>query len=202
MEFLNSEVRRNKDLHGRVVPMDSEDFRTHSVGFYKLADQWCGRHSKSQPRAHSPQPKDGDMSKHVFAADSGESDLTTTGTSEDFLALALGPSCPFLSTVVTNGQPPPLKFGDVALWREHKRSDSSAVTTLCGVSTANYGLLPPVSATFAQCDQPPLCNLAVPSHFGVSAQRAGGSASQPFWSRSTCGRGDHSGPRRCKDPFC
>ena len=80
MEFLNSEARRDKDLHGRVVPMDSEDFRAHSVGFYKRADQWFGRHSKSQPRAHLPQPKDGDMSKHVFATDSGESDPTSDPT--------------------------------------------------------------------------------------------------------------------------
>ena len=160
MEFLNSEARRDKDLHGRVVPMDSEDFRAHSVGFYKRADQWFGRHSKSQPRAHLPQPKNGDMSKHVFATDSGESDptsdpTTTTPTSADFPALARGPSRPFSSAAVTNGQPPPLQSGVVALWCAPKGSDSSAAGTLCGVSAANRGLLRPVLDTFAQCDQPP-----------------------------------------------
>ena len=49
MDFLDSEAQRDQDLHGRVVPMDAEDFCAHSVGFYKRADQWCGRHSKSQP---------------------------------------------------------------------------------------------------------------------------------------------------------
>ena len=116
MEFLNSEARRDKDLHGRVVPMDSEDFHAHFVGFCKWADQWFGWHSTSQPRAHLPQPKDSDMSKHVFATDSGESDPTSdpttmTLTSVDFPALARGPSRPFSSTAVTNGQAPP-----VAIW--------------------------------------------------------------------------------------
>ena len=34
MDFLASEARRDQDLHGRVVPMDSEDFGAHSMGFF------------------------------------------------------------------------------------------------------------------------------------------------------------------------
>ena len=56
---------------------------------------------------------------------------------------------------MTNGQPPPLQSGVVALWCAPKGSDSSAAGTLCGVSAANRGLLRPVLDTFAQCDQPP-----------------------------------------------
>ena len=168
--------------------MDSEDFHAHSMGFYKWADQWFGRHSKSQPRAHSPWPKDGDMSKHVFAPDSGESDLTTTTTtttttSEDFLELARGPSRPFSSAAVTNGQPPRLKSGDVALRCEHKGIDSSAATTLCDVSAANSGLLRPVWTLLRSVTSTPFCKVAT-SHFGASNWRAGGRASRPFWSLS------------------
>ena len=51
MDFLDSEVQCDKDLQGRVVPMDSKDFGAHSVGFYKWANQWCGWQLKSQPHA-------------------------------------------------------------------------------------------------------------------------------------------------------
>ena len=61
MDFLASEARRDVELHGHMVSINSAEFRTHSVGFYKHADQWFGRHSTSQPRVPLPQPKDGDM---------------------------------------------------------------------------------------------------------------------------------------------
>lgn len=38
LDFLDNEVQHGKDLHGRVVPMDSENCCTHCVGFYKWAD--------------------------------------------------------------------------------------------------------------------------------------------------------------------
>lgn len=54
MDFLDSEVHRDKDLNGRVFPMDSKDFGAHSVGFYKWANQSCGWQLKSHPCASSP----------------------------------------------------------------------------------------------------------------------------------------------------
>ena len=106
MDFLESEARRDRELHGRVLPMDSDDFRAHSVGFYQRADQWMGRHSTSLPRAPSPLLKDADMSKHVFAADPGSSDLSTAMTPVDTPELACGLSRPFSSAVVAEDQPP------------------------------------------------------------------------------------------------
>ena len=38
MDFLEDEARRDLELHGRVLPMDCEDFSAHAVGFYKRTD--------------------------------------------------------------------------------------------------------------------------------------------------------------------
>ena len=81
MAFLEEEARRDLEMHGRVLSMDTADFGAHSVGFFKRADQWLVRHSTSQPRAPSPPRKDADMSPHVFAVDLGVSNLSTAMTS-------------------------------------------------------------------------------------------------------------------------
>ena len=38
MAFLEDEVWRDLELNGRVISMSSEDFRAHSMGFFKRAD--------------------------------------------------------------------------------------------------------------------------------------------------------------------
>ena len=106
MDFLAREAGRDVELHRHIVSMDSEEFRAHSMGFYKCANQWFGRHSTSQPRAPSPQPEDADMSKHVFATDSDGRDLITWTTLEDDPELVHGPSRPFSNAVVANNQHP------------------------------------------------------------------------------------------------
>ena len=136
MDFLASEARRDVELHGHVVSMDSEEFRAHSLGFYKRADQWFGRHSTSQPRAPSPQPEDADMSKHVFATDSDGRDLTTSTTLEDDPELARGPSRPSSSAVVANDQPPSLQCGDVALWCERSAGGGQRFSTVLVIERA------------------------------------------------------------------
>ena len=119
MDFLASEARRDQDLHGRVVPMDSDDFCAHSMGFFQRADQWIGRHSKSPHRATSSSPlPDADMSKHVFPGESDERDLSTATPPADVPELARGPSRPFVDTSALNDQPPRWKTGDVALFGE------------------------------------------------------------------------------------
>ena len=47
MEFIEQEARRDLELHGRIVQMDSDEFGAHSVGFYKRADQWTAHHPPS-----------------------------------------------------------------------------------------------------------------------------------------------------------
>ena len=168
--------------------MDSEDFRAHSVGFYKRADQWFGRHSKSQPRAHLPQPKDGDMSKHVFATDSSESDptsdpTTTTPTSVDFPALGRGPSRPFSSAAVTNGQPPRCNLAS-SHFGARPKGVTRAQRGLCvEFQRQTGGFCALFSTPLRSVTSPRLCKVAT-SHFGASVRRAGGNASRPFWSRS------------------
>ena len=137
MDFLASEARRDQDLHGRVVPMDSDDFRAHSMGFFQRADQWIGRHSKSPRRATSSSPlTDADMSKHVFPVESDERDLSMATPPADVPELARGPSRPFLDTSAPNDQPPRWKTGDVALFGERSAIRGQCFTPVVVVERA------------------------------------------------------------------
>ena len=44
MDLIESEAWLDVELHGRVMPMDCEDFHAHSVGFFKRTDQWMDWH--------------------------------------------------------------------------------------------------------------------------------------------------------------
>ena len=81
MEFIELEARRDLELHGRIVPMDSDEFGAHSVGFYKRGDQWLERHPpSSQLQDGSPRHQDADMSRHVFPTRSGGSEESAATT--------------------------------------------------------------------------------------------------------------------------
>ena len=135
MDFLKSKAQRDVELHGDIVSMDSEEFRAHSVGFYKRADQWFGRHLTSHPCAPSLQPEDADMSKHVFAADSDGRDLTSLTTPNDNLQLERGPLRPFSSAAVSNEQPPVCNAATSHFVASNRRVGASVFQPFWSLST-------------------------------------------------------------------
>ena len=131
MEFIEQEARRDLELHGRIVQMDSDEFGAHSVGFYRRADQWLARHPpSSQLRDGSPRHQGADMSQHGF--------LTRSGGSEESAATVLcgvsEANCGLLRTVLGPftqcDQPPPLQSGDVALWCERSAGWGQRFSTI------------------------------------------------------------------------
>ena len=100
MKFIEQEARRDLELHGRIVPMDSDEFGAHSMGLYRRADQWLVHHPpSSQLRDGSPQHQT-DMSRHVFPTRSGESEESAAtvlcGVSEANCGLLHAVSGPFV----------------------------------------------------------------------------------------------------------
>ena len=131
MEFIEQEARRDLELHGRIVPMDSDEFGAHSVGFYKRGDQWLERHPpSSQLRDGSPRQQDADMSRHVFPTRSGGSEESAATT----LCGVSAANCGFLRAVsgpfAQCDQPPPLQSGDVALWYERSAGGGQRFSTV------------------------------------------------------------------------
>ena len=130
MEFIEQEAWRDLELHGRIVPMDSDEFGAHFVGFYKRGDQWLERHPpSSQLRDGSPRHQDTDMSRHIFPTRSGGSEESAATT----LCGVSAANCGYLHAVsgpfTQCDQPTPLQRGDVALWCERSVSGGQRFST-------------------------------------------------------------------------
>ena len=110
MDFINSKVWQNVELHERVMPMDNEDFCAHSMGFYKRADRWMYRHPPLQSYTPVLQTTNVDMSRHVFIAGHTDFGRTTAKTSTIDATMAHRPTRPSLHRSVSHDQPPHGEF--------------------------------------------------------------------------------------------
>ena len=127
MEFIDQEARRDLELHGRIVRMDSDEFGAHSVGFYSRADQWLARHPpSSQLRDGSPRHQSADMSRHVFPTRSGESASSAATSLCGISPTNCGPLRPFSDTCAQCDQPPLCKAATSHFGASDQRAGGSA----------------------------------------------------------------------------
>ena len=128
MEFIEQEARRDLELHGRIVQMDSDEFGAHSVGFYRRAGSVAGAPSTlvAAPGWLAAAPRCRHVSTWLSDAvwRSEESAATTLcGISAANCGLLRAVSGPFAQC---DQPPPPLQSGNVALWCERSASGGSA----------------------------------------------------------------------------
>ena len=113
------------------MPMDSDEFGAHSVGFYKRGDQWAGA-----PSALVAAPgwlAAAQRCRHVstcFPTRSGGSEESAATTLCGVSAANSGPLRLVSATLARCDQPYPLQSGDVALWCERSAGGGQRFLTV------------------------------------------------------------------------